>query len=112
VVRGRFAVRADTLTWAIFGLVVAYNAAVLLFMMYLRRHHYELWRSFARQGVFQTAGPIDSYRFVRTGIYAVFQSDHWKLADRTATAFVFAIRIMLVAILVALPFVASTQATN
>jgi len=99
--------------WVGFALAVALNTTVWLFMVYLKRHHHELWRSFAGQGFFQANGPIDSYRFVRTGMYALFQGDHWKLRDRAATAFVFAIRIMLVAgMLVAFWYSALTQGAN
>ena len=92
--------------WIIFGLVLAYNAGILLFMAYLKSHHHELWSSFAGQGIF-------GGRFVRTGIYALFQGDHWNLKDRTATGFVFAIRFMAIAcVIFVLPVVALMRAPN
>jgi hypothetical protein len=86
------------LNYAIGALVVIYNGLILSFMFYLRDHHNEVWTSFAGKGVFETSG-IDGYRFVRTGIYALFESRHRKLKDRNATVCVIAIRTVLVALI-------------
>jgi hypothetical protein len=87
------------LNYVIGALVAIYNGLIVLFMMFLRRRHNDVWASFAGKGIFETSGPIDSYRFVRTGFYALFEGGHRKLKDRRATAYVFAIRAMLVALI-------------
>ena len=76
----------------------AYNALIFLLMRYLKRHHNELWKSFAGRGFFAAAGGTESYRFVRTGFYALFQKDHRDLKDRRAMAYVYSIRALFVAL--------------
>ncbi len=87
------------LNYLIGALICIYNGLILFFMFYLRSHHNEVWASFAGEGVFKSTGLIDSYRFVRTGIYALFGKGHWKLKDRGATAYVFAIRAAFLALI-------------
>ena len=90
----------QALNFIIFVFVAAYNGTIFAFMFYLKRAHRTLWDSFGGPGIFNTDGPIDSYRFVRTGLYALFQRGHWSLRDCNATLFVFAIRGQLLLCLV------------
>ena len=88
----------EILWWVIFVLVAAYNGTIFYLMLYLERAHRELWLSFGGKGYFATGGYLDSYRFLRTGFFAVFQGRHRMLNDGKVTALVFAIRVMLIAI--------------
>ncbi|HEY4114569.1 MAG TPA: hypothetical protein VGM17_10970 [Rhizomicrobium sp.] len=85
-------------------LVVVYNGTIFGFMLYLKRSHRPLWDSFGGHGFFNTDGPFDTVRFVRTGLYALFQGGHWSLRDQRATIFVFAIRglLLICVVLIAL----------
>jgi hypothetical protein len=87
------------LNYVIGALVIVYNGLILFFMFYLRDHHNEVWASFSGKGAFALTGPIDSYRFVRTGLYALFQSGYRTLNDWHVTAYVFAIRALLLALI-------------
>jgi hypothetical protein len=83
------------LNYLIFAMTVIYLGLVILFCLRLRGHHSDVWQSFAGKGIFSSAGPIDSYQFVRAGLYAIFQKEHRTLNDKVATGYVIGIRAML-----------------
>jgi hypothetical protein len=100
-------VRPDTWKWIIIALVLVYNALIFLLMFRLKKHHGAVWRSFAGEPYFVDTGTIEAYGFVRTGVYALFQSQHWDLRDGIATGLVFAIRVLLLlCMLIGLPYAA------
>src|SRR5689334_2597251 len=91
---------AQALNYLIFGGTVIYIAMIVLLARRIRERHQALWSAFAGKGILAASGPIDSYRFVRTGLYALLQGDHWQLRDRMATALVFAIRALFLVLIV------------
>src|SRR5262245_51655722 len=90
----------DTLNVFIFVLITIYLGLILLFIQYLKRHHNGLWKSFAGRGFLAARDfDIDSYRFVRTAVYMLFQSGHRDLKDGKATAYVYSVRTLFVALI-------------
>ena len=88
--------------WIVFAMVVAYNGAILSLAFYLQSHHPEVWSSF-NSDWFPGSSQF-SYRFVRTGFYAVFQSKYQRLHDERVRLHVLAIRVLLVATIIGIVF--------
>jgi len=86
----------------IFSVAAVYAFSILLFSLYLRRYHTELWRSFAAPGIFSVVDPI--YRILRAGMFGIVQSGHWNLHDWKVTAGVFLLRGLLVVLMILIIF--------
>ena len=84
--------------WILGALIVAYNGAILSLARYLQSHHPDIWESFGGDWVATPNGVRFTHRFVRTGIYALFQSKYRSLGDVTVDLYVFAIRASLIVI--------------
>ena len=87
--------------WILGAVILAYNGAVFSLALYIQKRHPDLWGSFGGDWLETPNGSMQfSYRFARTGFYAVFQSKYRELGDVIVDRYVFAIRALLVLILV------------
>jgi hypothetical protein len=94
----------EIIGWCVFASALAYYGSLTFFVFYLKSHHNEKWKSFAGKGPFRMPERyhyLDFWRWCRIAIFALFEAGHWRLKDSTVTIFVFVLRILCVALLLA-----------
>ena len=83
--------------WILGAVILAYNLAILFLALHIQKRRPNLWASFGGDWLETPNGsPQFSYRFVRTGFFALFQSKYLDLGDFTVDIYVYAIRALLI----------------